>query len=375
MRELQITPHDEGQRLDRFLQRQLPEAGKGFFYKMLRKKNITLNGKKAEGNERLRAGDTVRLFFSEETLQKLGHSGTGRPGIPDPAAAQQAAVFLRDKGGETSYARSVQKAVEGMENNGGYFFLSEHPDRVILETEDLLIIDKPAGVLSQKAEPGDISLVEMVRTYLAGKGELTEESGRSYMPGVVNRLDRNTSGLVIAAKTLPAARELSACLKERTLEKYYYALVKGSISEDERTDAWLVKDEKTRKVTVSRDAVPGAAHIQTAWKILARGRDCTLLEVHLITGKTHQIRAHLAFIGHPLAGDVKYGFGTWNAELRRTTGLDRPFLHACRLRFPDHLPYLKEMEGREVEAPLPEGLRRTMQSLGMGRDALTASRT
>ena len=336
MRELQITPHDEGQRLDRFLQRQLPEAGKGFFYKMLRKKNITLNGRKAEGSERLRDGDTVRLFFSEETLQKLGHSASGRPGVTDQAAAQQAAVFLR-------------------------------PERIILETADLLIIDKPAGVLSQKAEPSDVSLVEMVRAYLAGKGELTEESGRAYMPGVVNRLDRNTSGLVIAAKTLPAARELSACLKDRSLEKYYYALVKGSIEEQEITDAWLVKDEAARKVSVSCTAVPGAAHIQTAWRPIARGADCTLLEVHLITGKTHQIRAHLAFIGHPLAGDVKYGVGTWNKELRKRSGLERPFLHACRLRFPGHLTYLKDMEGKEAEAPLPEDLLKTLDSMGIDR--------
>ena len=325
MQEIQIAAPDADQRLDRFLQRMLPAAPKSFLYKMLRKKNITLNSRKAEGNERLSAGDSLQLFFSEETLQKFGFVSETPADSAHKAAAEQAVLFLR-------------------------------PEQIVCETEQILIINKPAGVLSQKADPGDVSMVEMIRYYLTEKGELTEASGRRYMPGVVNRLDRNTSGLLIAAKTLPAARELSACLKERTLEKYYTALVRGRLGESSFTEAWLSKDENTRTVSVSRTPVPDGALIRTGWKPLETGRDWTELEVHLLTGKTHQIRAHLAFIGHPLAGDVKYGDRIWNEELKRRTGLKRPFLHACRLEFPDTLACAPELCGRSIEAELPSDL-------------------
>ena len=347
MRSIQITATDAGQRLDRFLQRMLPEAGKGFLYRMLRKKNITLNNRKADGNERLSAGDSLQLFFSEDTLLKFGAPPEEPQESAAPAAAREAAVFLRDKTGRDES------------------FLSDHPEDIVFETESVLVVNKPAGILSQKALPSDISMVEMVRAYLTEKGELTEASGRRYMPGVVNRLDRNTSGLVIAAKTLPAARELSALLRDRSLEKYYYALVRGAVTEPAATEAWLRKDEKTRQVTVRDDSFPGSACIRTAWRPVAAGPGCTLLEVQLLTGKTHQIRAHLSFIGHPLAGDVKYGDGAWNRELRRSSGLHRPFLHACRLQFPPETETLGDLQGMTLRAPLPEDLRKTLQKLGM----------
>lgn len=334
MRKIEISASDAGMRLDRFLQRMLPEAGKGFLYRMLRKKNITLNNRKADGNERLCAGDSLQLFFSEETLRKFGAPSETQDTSSAPAAVLHAAVFLR-------------------------------PEDIVCETADILAVNKQAGILSQKAHPSDVSLVEMIRGYLAAKGELTEASGRWYMPGVVNRLDRNTSGLVLAAKTLPAARELSEVLQRRTVRKYYYALVRGAVGSSGPVEAWLRKDEKTRQVTVLDQAFPGASCIRTAWKPVAAGGGCTLLEVHLITGRTHQIRAHLSFIGHPLAGDVKYGDEAWNAQLRRETGLRRPFLHACRVEFPDEMSYLKELRGKTIRAPLPGDLRRTLEKLGM----------
>lgn len=333
MQEIQITAQEEAQRLDRFLQRMLPGAPKSFLYRMLRKKNITLNSRKAEGNERLSAGDSLQLFFAEETLQKFGFLPDSSAVQTETAADRKAALFLR-------------------------------PEQIVLETEHVLIVDKPAGVLSQKAAPEDVSMVEIIRAYLTEKGELTAVSGRRYMPGVVNRLDRNTSGLLIAAKTLPAARELSACLKERTLEKYYLALVRGTVAGDGHMEAYLARDTRTRAVSVSAEPVPGGAAIRTGWRSLETRGDCTLLEVELFTGKTHQIRAHLAFNGHPLAGDVKYGDENWNTRLRKQTGLARPFLHACRLTFPADMACIPELGGRTVTAPLPEDLEGTLRRLG-----------
>ena len=381
MRSIQVTESDAGQRLDRFLQRMLPEAGKSFLYRMLRKKNITLNNKKADGNERLSAGDSLQLFFSEDTLRKFGALPEEPAEPAAPAAASEAAVFLRDKAGErapcshectfdgqrTSKRHSREMDVSRRQGGtaGPAGDKADLRDSIICETESILVVNKPAGILSQKAKPDDISMVEMVRAYLAGKGELTEASARHYNPGVVNRLDRNTSGLLIAAKTLPAARELSALLQDRTLEKYYYALVRGSVTEPAETEAWLQKDGKTRQAVVREHGFPGGSCIRTAWRPVASGKGCTLLEVHLITGKTHQIRAHLSFIGHPLAGDVKYGDEAWNRELRGTAGLKRPFLHACRLQFPAKTEHLGNLPGRTLTAPLPEDLRRTLHVLGM----------
>ncbi|MDE7258621.1 MAG: RNA pseudouridine synthase, partial [Lachnospiraceae bacterium] len=173
------------------------------------------------------------------------------------------------------------------------------------------------GVLSQKAAKGDMSLNEWLIGYLLQNGAMTMADLAVYKPSVCNRLDRNTSGIVLCAKSLKGAQLLSELLKNRTLHKYYQLYVKGRISEEHLVDGFLMKDEKRNKVSVVPSDTNGAkqskklagepqgSYIRTAYKPLKAEEDKTLLEVELFTGKTHQIRAHLASIGHPLLGDYK----------------------------------------------------------------------
>lgn len=373
---IQITIDTEtaSQRLDKFLRRYLPEAGSGFLYKQLRKKNITLNGTKATGKELLQEGDEIRIFFSDETLRKF----SAKESLPQ-----------KNKSGKTGPSLAASD--------------------ILFEDSHVLILNKKAGILSQKAAPEDISLVEMIQSYLTEKGELTEESLRIFRPSVVNRIDRNTSGIVLAAKTLAAARELSECLRDRTVHKYYYALTEGEILEPARISAYLTKDPRTNRVTVHdrasvRTSVAGAVpsrtsaasipdnvqildakltfaaegvqnpgeYIETEYTPAEHFRitdphgqpaSFTLLKVKLITGKTHQIRSHLSFIGHPIIGDVKYGLRNRNEDFRKSFGLRRQFLHASELVFPPMNGVLSDLSGRTLQAPLPDDLRTTLKKL------------
>lgn len=336
MREITIRKQNAEQRLDKFLRRYLPEAENGFLYKMLRKKNIKLNGQKASGRELLREGDVIQLFFAEETLKK----------------------FMGEK----------EDALQA----------KPLPEKWILYQDSrMLAVNKPAGLLSQPSASGEDSLVEELRAYLLTDGGMTQEDFRNYRPGVVNRLDRNTSGLVLAAKTLDAAQALSRLIRERNVEKYYLAAVCGSMREERTVRAWLKKDEASNQVEVSGRDFPGAAEIVTGYEPLEhyrfRGQDYTLLKVRLVTGKTHQIRAHLAYIGHPVVGDVKYGRYSVNAELKKQTGFRRQALHAWKIVFPElpELPALSGISGRTLTAGLPDDFQRLRRLLSGSGEEIT----
>jgi 23S rRNA pseudouridine955/2504/2580 synthase len=266
MREIKIGKNEADQRLDKLLLKYLNKAPASFVYKMLRKKNIKLNGKKADGKEKLSPGDLVQIYLAEDTIEK----------------------FMQNK-------TEKRKAVG-----------TEHI-HVIYEDDQILLLNKPAGVLSQKAQPKDISINEEMLAYLMNKGEITAESLKIFKPAVCNRLDRNTSGILIAGKTLPAVQELSRMIREREIGKFYKCIVAGRLEKEEKINAYLRKDEKINKVKVSAHPFEGASEIVTAYRPLEVWNEGTLLEVELVTGKTHQIRAHLASIGHPIAGDRKYG--------------------------------------------------------------------
>ena len=186
MRELNITTREEGQRLDKILSKYLNKAPKSFVYKMLRKKNIKLNDKMATGSEMLQTGDKVTVFFSDETFEKFR--------------------------GET---KKVIYPVIDLD--------------IVYEDEDVLIVNKPAGMLSQKAKSQDVTLVEYILGYLQKKGEWSPQD--SLKPGICNRLDRNTSGLVIAGKSLRGLQKKSELLKDRTMDKYYLTIVEGVMKE------------------------------------------------------------------------------------------------------------------------------------------------
>ena len=330
MREIVIRENESGQRLDKFLAKYMALAPKSFFYKMLRKKNITLNGKKAQGKEQLKQGDMVKLFLSDETVEKF-----------------------RPK--QTVYAR---KELD-----------------ILYEDRHTLFVNKPAGMLSQKAKPSDQSLVEYLTAYLLESRQLTEEELRTFHPSVCNRLDRNTSGIVAAGKTLAALQTLSAMFRERSVRKYYLCLVYGVVSGEKKIRAFLTKDGRTNRVTVERkkgtpnsgaDISDGKeSFIETEYRALRTDGEVTLMEVHLITGKTHQIRAHLAAEGYPIIGDYKYGNRDVNDIFRRKYGLTSQLLHSYRLCFPECEGELAELSGKEIKAPVPELFRKICADRGV----------
>ena len=323
MRELVISKYEAGQRFDKFLAKYMELAPKSFFYKMMRKKNITLNGKKAAGNEKLEKGDTVKLFLSEETIE--------------------------------GFREKKKRAV----HTGAKL-------DILYEDEQVMLINKPAGMLSQKAEKGDISMVEHLISHLLDTGEVTEEMLKTFRPSLCNRLDRNTSGIVAAGKTLQGLQILSGLFKERTLHKYYLCIVKGVIKEEQDVRGWLLKNEKTNQVRIFKSETKDARPIHTKYRPLADNGQETLLEIELLTGRTHQIRAHLSYMGHPIFGDPKYGDAVLNKKLASGYGLHMQLLHAWHLVFPELSGDFEGLSGKSIYASAPKQFVSIAQKRGLG---------
>lgn len=336
MKKFIVQQNEAGQRLDKLLLKLLDKAPKSFIYKMLRKKNIVLNGKKADGSEKLALQDEVTLFLSEDTMEQFS-------GTIDTTEVEQ---------------------------NPG------EPLDIIYEDKHILMINKPLGMLSQKAEKEDISLVEYLISYLLSTKQITIEELKSFRPGVCNRLDRNTSGLLVAGKSLIGLQEISRLLKDRTLDKYYLCIVKGKMEEKKRIEGYLSKDEEKNAVTVHPIQTEGSEFICTEYEpILYTGTtyprndedrtkgSFTLLQVKLITGRSHQIRAHLASLGYPVIGDYKYGDQKTNHYFKLKYGLDHQLLHSFRMVFPVLTGELSYLSGREFMAEEPEVFLRIKKDL------------
>ena len=329
MQELKIGPNESGQRLDKYLHKVLPKATNNLLYQQLRKKNITLNRKKAEGKEILKTDDIVQCFFSPETFDKF----SGRSDSVDRIKSYQTAF----------------RTIQGVD--------------ILYEDDHFLFLNKPAGILSQKASNEDISLNEWMIGYLLDSGSLSEEDMITFCPSVCNRLDRNTSGLVLCGKTLPGLQALSALLRDRGIEKYYECICLGQIQEETIIDGFLMKDEKKNLVNIYKAPKEGASPIRTKYVPVSTVSEYTLLEVELITGKTHQIRAHLASIGHPILGDTKYGDQTSVSAGSHICRVHRQMLHAHHVSFPSReeiensyplfLNALEPLCGQTMIAPLP----------------------
>ncbi len=309
MKEFVIQKNEENQRLDKYLKKLLPNATTSFLYKMMRKKNIVINKKKVEGNEKLVAGDVVSVFLSDETFEKFH-------------------VNLDDLRKEYEVLKSL--SLKGL--------------KVVFEDEKMIVADKPYNMLSQKASNTDVSANECLLGYMIQKGELSFEEFQTFRPSVVNRLDRNTTGLLLFGKTLNALQELGENIRNRSIEKYYRAVVAGELQEELELKGYLLKDEKTNKVSYHKEQVEGSDYIETGVRPIVYRNGLTLVEIHLITGKTHQIRLHLSTIGHPILGDMKYGDETINKKYYESHKVKSQLLHAYRLEFP---------EGRVIVAEPP----------------------
>lgn len=229
----------------------------------------------------------------------------------------------------------------------------------------MLIVNKPAGMLSQKADRSDISLSEYIADYIMGQ----QQGESTFRPGICNRLDRNTTGLVAAGKNIESLQYLNRLFRERNLEKYYLCLVKGKILKRAEIDGYLRKDGSHNRVSIAAEEPEGAVRIVTAYEplnnIVWKGQDYTLLKVHLVTGKSHQIRAHLQSIGHPIAGDTKYGEKSLYHLFKKEFGVRYQLLHAWKLCLgaPEYLP--RKYHGAVWQAPLPDKFEKVLAGMGV----------
>ncbi|WP_026523587.1 RluA family pseudouridine synthase [Butyrivibrio sp. MB2005] len=352
MRDINITDNEAGKRLDKFLSQYFTGTTMGFLFKMLRKKNIVLNKKKATGKEVLKKGDTISVFFSDETFGKF---------------ANKFASASDDSKENDNKLSGVFKEYELAYKRFGHL-------EIIYEDDNILLINKPAGILTQKAEPKDLSLNEWLIGYLLDKGAVKKDSLVTFRPSVCNRLDRNTSGIVICSKSLIGAREMAKGLKERTIHKYYSTIVAGKITENAHISGYLIKDEKNNKVRLvdekEAQKLKDADRIETSYEVSGYlkidsskcgdkttgnklgDRVFTELSVCLITGKTHQIRAHLSSTGHPIIGDGKYGSSNINMFFKECAGLKYQLLHARRIELPEFSGELSNLSGKAFEAGL-----------------------
>lgn len=372
MREVIISEREEGQRLDRYLEKYMPDAPKSFFYKMMRKKNIVLNGKKVSGSERIQTGDQIKLFLADETIEgfrsgkKAQEVDLGARQMPQAKRPTNGARHLSQAKRPTNgaqqmpQAKRMEKGVRQgkIELQQGHYDRNLPPLQIVYEDAQFLVVNKPVGVLSQKADRNDRSIVEQITDYLADNA-----ADDTFRPGICNRLDRNTSGLIVAGKTVRALQDMNKRFKERTICKYYLCVVHGSVSKKQYLKGYLEKDSRTNKVTVRQQPGPNSVPIATEYLPLQQGmyqgESFTLLQVHLITGKSHQIRAHLASIGHPLVGDVKYSTKRASAFDREQLHQRVQFLHAWQLIFTAH--------GKEYvwKAELPDNFAQILRRLGM----------
>ncbi len=308
MRELIIGKNDAGQRLDKFITKTL-DLPISLLYKSIRLKKIKVNRKRAENNQILAEGDTVQCFLADE--------------------------FFEKKVNENSFAS-----------------ITPHLD-IIYEDENIMLLNKRPGVSVHEDENGSTNtLITHIQAYLYNKGEYSPADEQSFAPALCNRIDRNTGGIVIAAKTAEALRVMNEKIKKREIDKFYLAAIHGVPKKESDTlRGYLLKDEKTKTVKVYDKNPPrGAKEIITKYKVVAKSGDTSLIEVELLTGRTHQIRAHIAHIGHPLLGDGKYGINRDD----RARGYKYQALYSYRLKFSfdtSEETVLDYLNGKEFKIP------------------------
>ena len=322
MKEYVINSADEGQTLLKYLEKVLPGAKGGVVFKALRKKNIVLNGGKATGKEVLKERDSVKVFFSDEVIEGF-----------------------KPKFGKDALKVSVKKEE-----------LKRFKKNIVFEDANILIVNKDADPLSQSDGSGSISLNDMLLSYLEN-----EVKHYAVKPSVCNRLDRNTSGLVLCGKTQKGLKALSEVIQDRSLKKYYYAIVFGELKGKLELKGYLHKDKEKNMAEITEDkryedSDPVETIAEKEGKIRVKNYDLTLLKVQLVTGKPHQIRAHLLHAGYPVLGDMKY-FTEDSRACSEALSIKRQMLHAFRVEFPKMDKEFSSISGKSFEAELKDDMK------------------
>ena len=309
MKEFLINNNDSGQRIDKFLTKSMPKLPKSMMYRLIRKKDVKINGKRCDISTILSEGDVVRVYVRDEVAAVKSHD------------------------------MSFLKASDDIQP--------------VYEDSNILIVYKPVGVdpHSNGTSSAD-TLIDRVKKYLYGKGEYVPEAESSFAPALCSRLDRNTAGLVTAAKNAAALREINAAIQSGDLHKIYRCVTVAAPPTPEGSAvAYHRKDEDRNIVRIIDAPADGYREIRTGWRVIAESRGLYLVEVMLYTGRTHQIRAHLAHLGAPLLGDGKYG----DVRANKRYGVFRQQLCAYALGFslPESSP-LAYLNGKRITAPEPD---------------------
>lgn len=288
MKKISVNKNDAGNRLDKFINKCFPNIPYSLLYKYIRKKRIKVNGKKEEISYRLKENDVLELYINDELLEKSNKSS------------------------------DFKAASEDIE--------------ILYEDDNIMIINKKAGLIVHPDDDIKVDcLVNRIKNYLFKKGEFNPENENSFAPALVNRIDRNTSGIVIAAKNAESLRILNLKMKERELHKKYICILCGTLKKDtEILKAFLDKNSSENKVYISNKMKnKNYKTILTKYSVIDKSKKFTLAEIELLTGRTHQIRAHMAYLGYPLLGDGKYGVNKINREM----GYKYQALCAYKLKF------------------------------------------
>ncbi len=317
MKEFIIDSHNQNQRLDKYLLKLLNNSGKGFIYKMLRKKNIKLNSLKATGNEILKCGDRITLYLSDETINQF---------------TQEISVNL-----------------------------SAGPLLTVFEDQNILVVNKPKSVLSQPESSSDRdTLIHRIHNYLHHSHGFDFSKTSTFSPSVLNRLDRNTTGLIISCKNLPAAQVLNEMQKAHQIEKYYFAVVKGQVTQN-RTLTGYIKKTEGNKAEVSTEFSHDATKVVTEIFPIKSTNKHSLIKIKILSGKTHQIRVHLKSIGHPILGDLKYGDPNENHMLKHSLNVNSQLLHSGLLVFKRIKEPLEYLSGKEISCALPTEFQQVLE--------------
>lgn len=307
MRTIEITSNDSGQRLDKFLTKKFKNMPQSLMYKYIRTKYIKLNGKRCEISSRLQEGDILTLYIKDEFFEP----------VPD----------------EYDFLKAPAKL------------------DIIYEDKNIMLLNKKPGLIVHPDENYHFdSLIARVQHYLYDKREYDPKKENSFAPALVNRIDRNTGGIVIAAKNAESLRILNQKLKDRELEKLYLCIAVGIFEKKSATlSDYLEKNEKQNRVYVLKNPTKNSKTIKTKYRVLAEKNGFSLVEVDLLTGRTHQIRAHFASIGHPLLGDGKYG----KNEINRRMGYKWQALYSHKLtfKFTTDGGILEYLNGKTFTAP------------------------